>query len=94
MTPEQRARLTELLPRMRKMARREESDRKKAERFHRIGLLEHLLALDSAQSSAVYVTDETIQQAERDAEGHDKPGVIKGMTMEQIRSGKPPEEFL
>lgn len=49
----------------------------------------HLVGFASERSP-----EEWIAIAEKAAEGADKPGVIKGMTMEQIRSGKPPEFFI
>lgn len=90
MTPEQRAKLQALLPGMRTNARRKVSQNEFAKAMHTVdNLRDFLLGCASA-----FTAEEWIAIAEKAAEGHDKPGVIKGMTMEQIRSGKPPEDFL
>lgn len=92
MTPEQRAKLQALLPGMLTMARRKVSQND----FHKaIGVMQELkVFLKFDEDPSRRTAEEWIAIAEKAAEGHDKPGVIKRMTMEQIRSGKPPEAFL
>lgn len=96
MTPEQRARLTSLLPGMLTMARRKVSHNDFQKAMGQIDRLRAFLSLAEWDITdlSLPTAEEWIAIAEKASEGHDKPGVIKGMTMEQIRSGKPPEFFL
>jgi hypothetical protein len=90
MTEEQRARLTALLPGMLTMARRRPTQNEFAKAMNTY----HALTDALAGRGTAHTPEEWIAIAEKAAEGSDKPGVIKGMTLEQIRSGKPPEFFI
>lgn len=88
MTPEQRTRLTELLPLMRKNARRKVSQNDYAKAFRMIDDLEQ--ALIGNHGPDAWSPEQWLAYAEVAAEGADKPGTIR-MTMAQVLSGMPPE---
>jgi hypothetical protein len=92
-TPAQKARLLELLPGMRQNARRAVSQNDYHKAWNEIENLEHFLALDEMSIREMGVDTATvwIAIAEKAAAGSDTPGTIKGMSMDQIRSGMPPE---
>jgi len=77
---------------MRTNARRKVSQNDFAKAIHQAEQLSYYLS--GGETYDNFTAEEWIAIAEKAAEGSDKPGVIKGMTMEQIRSGKPPEAFL
>ena len=86
MTPEQRARLLDLVPKMTTMARRAVNPTEHDRRWGTIAEIEDQLSDDVwGQWDEAFMT-----QAEADAIGHDKPGTIR-MTMAQVLSGMPPE---
>ena len=90
MTPEQRQHLTNLLPRMRIVARRKVSPNDYQKAMHQADELVSFLASEAPEGRTA---EEWISIAEKASEGHDKPGSIR-MTMEQMLSGMPPEKIL
>lgn len=93
MTADQEARLTALERQMRAIARRSVSQNEFNRRMNQCDDLRAFLTkerygyIEPDQPTA----GEWIEIAEKAVEGAEQTGVIKGMTMAQIASGKPPE---
>jgi hypothetical protein len=88
MTPEQRARLVALLPAMKTMARRKVSQNDYAKAWNEIEQLEAFLRGDGVIQEAAGIW---LSIAEKAAEGHDKPGIVRMPSMASVLSGMPPE---
>jgi hypothetical protein len=89
MTPEQRTRLVALLPAMKTMARRKVSQNEYHRRFNECGELAQFLADDIPGCNEL--AQVWIGVAEKAAEGHDKPGIVRMPSMAAVLSGMPPE---
>jgi hypothetical protein len=90
MTEAQRARLLALLPAMKTMARRKVSQND----YHRAwGEIERLQAYLQAWPVRICNTtpEAWLAIAEKAAEGHDKPGIVRMPSMAAVLSGMPPE---
>jgi hypothetical protein len=86
-TDEQRFRLSALLKPMRDNARRAVSQNEYHRRFNDLHALEdHLRGAASLRTA-----EEWISIAEKAAEGHDKPGIVRMPSMAAVLSGMPPE---
>lgn len=88
MTPEQRTRLEALLPAMRTNARRAPTQNGYSKRWHQIELISGILNRGKYSEGSV---EELIAIAEKAAEGHDKPGIVRMPSMAAVLSGMPPE---
>jgi hypothetical protein len=77
---------------MKTMARRAPTQNDYNRRFNQIEHLEQFLGLGMRGVEIVGLPDaeEWISIAEKAAEGHDKPGIVR-MTLAQVLSGMPPE---
>jgi hypothetical protein len=92
MTPEQRNRLQALLDPMRTMARRAPTQNEYHRRFNVIDELKELLASPATSPVCVGADGEAwLAIAEKAAEGHDKPGIVRMPSMAAVLSGMPPE---
>jgi hypothetical protein len=89
MTPEQKSRLKELLPRMRDNMRRALNASDQRQRLLNCCSVKDLIDGKSLLRTA----EECLAIAERDAAGWEPDRPIP-MTREQLLSGKPPEAFL
>jgi quinol monooxygenase YgiN len=105
MTDEQRNRLQALLPAMRVNARRARTQNEYHRRFNVIEALEDFMRAHAHGETSVYsyqmlenpkpttidMAEEWISIAEKAAEGHDKPGIVRMPSMAAVLSGMPPE---
>jgi hypothetical protein len=87
MTDEQRNRLQALLDPMRTMALRAPTQNEYHRRFNEVGRLVSFIAGSATDETA----EEWISIAEKAAEGHDKPGIVRMPSMAAVLSGMPPE---
>jgi hypothetical protein len=92
MTETQRARLVALLPAMKTMARRKVSQNDYFKAWAWIDALEGFMR-GQAWGCVEYqkTVEEWISIAEKAAEGHDKPGIVRMPSMAAVLSGMPPE---
>jgi hypothetical protein len=86
-TPEQRARFDDLVPKMLTMARRAPTQNEYRRRFNDV----HALIDALAGRGTAHTPEEWISIAEKAAEGHDKPGIVRMPSMAAVLSGMPPE---
>lgn len=90
MTDEQRARLVAILPAMKIMARRAPTQNEYHRRFLQVEVLESFMR-GARSGLGVDAADHWIAIAEKAAEGHDKPGIVRMPSMAAVLSGMPPE---
>jgi hypothetical protein len=87
MTPEQRTRLVALLPAMKAMAWRQYPPNARNKALNLCDALQDFLHGNDDTRTA----EEWIAIAEKAAEGHDKPGIVRMPSMAAVLSGMPPE---